>query len=135
MANEQNLKPFTGADDPRRMNGKPKGTIHLSTRIQQMLNDDDFTAKMVGSDGKSIEFKGQPMEAIIRTAMLKAMSGDKKWAEWLAKYGFGMKQIHEFQNSPVQEILQKYGLNNAEEQLINEKGKDAVDAGQNTSTT
>lgn len=104
----------------RNPNGKPKGTIHLSTRIQNMLNDDEFTATMVGSDGQKIEFKGNPAEAIIRTALLKSMSGDKKWAEWLAKYGFGLKQIHEFQNNPVQEILQKYGLDNAEEQLKNE---------------
>lgn len=100
--------------------GKPKGAKHLSTRIQEMLNDDEFTANMVGSDGKSIQFKGQPMEAIVRTAMLKAMSGDKKWAEWLAKYGYGLKQVLEFQNNPVNDILAKYGLTTAEQEPIEE---------------
>ena len=126
--------------------GKPKGAVHLSTRIQEMLNDDEFTANMVGSDGKSIQFKGQPMEAIVRTAMLKAMSGDKKWAEWLAKYGYGLKQVLEFQNNPVDEILAKYGLTTIEQEPEKEEPKQTeadgetvkeekeTDAGENTET-
>lgn len=113
MANEGNLIPFSGADDPRR-GTKPKGTIHLSTRIQNMLNDPDFTAELVGKDGKRIQFKGEPAEAIIRTAVLKAMSGDKTWADWLAKNGYGSRQIHEFKNNPVDAILEKYGLKDVE---------------------
>lgn len=38
MANEQNLKPFTGADDPRRSNGRPKGVPNAKTRYQRILN-------------------------------------------------------------------------------------------------
>ena len=37
MANEQNLKPFTGADDPRRANGPPKGVPHSKTRLKRLL--------------------------------------------------------------------------------------------------
>lgn len=91
-------------------NGKPKGTIHLSTRIQRMLDDDEFTTELVKKDGTRVTFKGNPADAIIKTAILKAMGGDNKWAEWLAKNGFGTKQIHEFQNNPIQDILEKYGL-------------------------
>lgn len=109
MANEQNLKPFTGADDPRRMNGKPKGTIHLSTHIQNMLDDEDFTAEMIDAQGKRLEFKGHPVKAIIKTAILKAQSGDKQWADWLAQNGYGSKNIVEVTDTR-KDILERYGL-------------------------
>lgn len=91
MANPENLKPFT-KNDPRRIN-KPKGAIHLSTRIQNMLNDPEFTAEHV-VDGKKITFKGQPAEAIIKTAVIRATQGDKQWADWLANNGYGSKVVH-----------------------------------------
>lgn len=105
--------------------GKPKGAVHLSTRIQNMLDDDDFETMLKTKDGKKIEFKGNPAEAIIKTAILKAMGGSKDWAEWLAKHGYGTKQIHEFTNSPVEDILEKYGLSKeAVENDLKEEKKD-----------
>lgn len=95
--------------------GKPKGAIHLSTRIQNMLNDPDFKAELLGKDGKIHNFKGNPAEAIIRTAILKAMSGDKQWAMWLSQTGYGSKQIHEFEVNPIDKILEQYGLTNITE--------------------
>lgn len=83
----QNLKPFTGADDPRRMNGKPKGTKHISTWIQEMLNDPDFELKL--KDGTIL--KGAPIKAIIKTAIAKGVSGDMRAFDILGKYGFGTK--------------------------------------------
>ena len=105
MANEQNLIPFTGADDPRRMNGKPKGTKHLSTHIQEMLNDESFELKL--KDGTLL--KERPIDAIIKTAVAKSISGDNRWAEWLAKHGYGEKIKIEL-DDPRKEILSKYGL-------------------------
>ena len=110
MANEQNLKPFTGADDPRRANGPPKGTKHLSTWIQDMLNDEEFETMILDAKKGMIEFKGAPLKAIIMVAMRKAINDPKTgtaWAEWLAKHGYGTKQIVEI-NDPRKEILQKY---------------------------
>lgn len=105
MANEQNLIPFSGADDPRRMKGKPKGTIHLSTHIQNALNDPDFELKL--KDGSVL--KEMPIKAIIKTAIAKSVSGDTRAMEWLAKHGYGDKLILEI-NDPRKEILEKYGL-------------------------
>ncbi len=107
MANEQNLKPFTGADDPRRANGPPKGTKHISTWIQNMLNDEDFETLLDHPTKGYIEFKGAPLKAIIQTAMRKAIGGDKQWADWLATHGYGTKQIIEV-NDSRKEILEKY---------------------------
>lgn len=67
--------------------GKPKGALHLSTQIQNLLNDEEFAPESL--DGK--EFKGTPLKAIILTAQKLAIAGDNKWAEWLGKHGYGIK--------------------------------------------
>lgn len=109
----------------RNPNGRPKGSVNLSTHIQNMLTDPDFTASVVGKDGNTTQFKGAPIHAIIRTAILKAMSGDKQWAEWLAKHGYGTKQIHEFEGDAVDAILAQYALSNTDIQKDIEIEKDA----------
>lgn len=71
--------------------GLPKGTIHLSTRIQNMMNDENFEMYLPDTREGWKAFKGAPAEAIIRTAMIKAAAGDTRSADWLAKYGWGNK--------------------------------------------
>ena len=66
-------------------NGVPKGTIHLSTHIQNALNDPDFQVKL--EDGTLL--KEMPIKAIIKTAVAKSISGDTRAMEWLAKHGYG----------------------------------------------
>ena len=116
--------------------GKPRGSVNLSTRIQNMLDDPDFTTTLVAKDGRKIDFKGNPAEAIIKTAILKAMGGDSKWAEWLAKHGYGTKQILELSKNPVEEILSKYGLDTLNEPVqqvkIEKKTKTSTDDRQDT---
>jgi hypothetical protein len=91
MANEQNLKPFTGADDPRRMNGRPKGTKNLATIIRELENEDfDWSLVPIKDKDKAKQI-GAPFKAIAFTALAKAYSGDMKAAEWLRKSGYGEK--------------------------------------------
>lgn len=97
MANSQNLIPFTGADDPRRIT-KPKGTIHLSTHIQNLMADDAFEANILDAKVGIKEYHGAPIRAIIEVAITKAVNGDDKAREWLAKYGWGTKL--ELANNP-----------------------------------
>jgi hypothetical protein len=67
--------------------GKPKGTKHLSTHIQEMLNDPDFELKL--KDGTVL--KGAPIKAILKTAIAKGVSGDMRAFDIIAKYGYGNK--------------------------------------------
>lgn len=102
----ENLKPFKPGPDPRR-GVKPKGAIHLSTRIQNMLNDPEFEQKL--KDGSVI--KGEPVEAIIKVAIAKAMSGDVRFLEWLAKHGYGTNiNISGDTESPIKLLLKSYGI-------------------------
>lgn len=74
--------------------GKPKGSLHLSTHIQNMLNDDEFTMWLTDTRDGFREYKGAPIKAIIQTALIQAASKGKDGAaarEWLAKYGYGQK--------------------------------------------
>ncbi len=86
MANEQNLKPWKPGTSGNPL-GKPKGTKHLSTWIQEMMEDDKFICKL--SNGKTI--KKAPVVAIVSTLINKAVTGDMKAIDLLAKYGYGTK--------------------------------------------
>lgn len=88
MPNPENLigKGFKPGQSGNPAGQKP-GTIHLSTHIQNMLNDPDFIPEKLKEQG----FSGTPIKAILITAVKKAESGDNKWAEWLAKHGYGEK--------------------------------------------
>lgn len=92
MAKEDYLKSYKVGEERARINGakggKAKtGTLHLSTRIQQMMSDDSFEQKL--KDGTIL--KGAPIEAILKVAIAKARTGDVKFMDWLAKYGYGTK--------------------------------------------
>lgn len=86
MANQQNLKPWKPGQSGNPA-GKPKGSRHLSTWIQEMMEDEKFTYKL--ATGRSA--KGAPVKAIVKSLILKALEGDAKAFDLLAKYGYGSK--------------------------------------------
>ena len=85
--------------------GKPKGTKHLSTYIQEALTDENFELKL--KDGTIL--KEMPIKAIIKTAVAKSVSGDTRAMEWLAKHGYGEKLNLEVTDTR-KDILSRYGL-------------------------
>jgi hypothetical protein len=103
--------------------GKPKGALHLSTHIQNMLNDDEFSMWLSDARDGFKEYKGAPIKAIIQTALIQAASKGKEGAaarEWLAKYGYGQKlevehsgeiKTHELSDDELREIVNE-SLNN-----------------------
>lgn len=104
MANEQNLIPAKKGE-VRNPKGKPKGTLHLSTHIQNALNDPNFELKL--KDGSIL--REMPVKAIIKTAVAKSISGDTRAMEWLAKHGYGEKLVIELED-PATAALKKLGL-------------------------
>ena len=90
MKGQDNLIPITSetAKELGAKGGKAKaGSLHISSHIKNMLNDPNFELKL--KNGKVI--KGAPMEAIIKTAIAKAVSGDIRAFDILAKRGYGDK--------------------------------------------
>ncbi|PPG60275.1 hypothetical protein C5C57_05595 [Rathayibacter sp. AY1C5] len=71
--------------------GRPKGSKSLSTLIQQMMMDENFETLLPDPQTGWKEFRGAPARAIVTAAMLRAVQGDLKAADWLAKYGYGTK--------------------------------------------
>lgn len=102
--------------------GKPKGSKHINTWIQELLEDEEFTATI--RDGMEIkEFKGAPVKAMILAQVRLAMNGDTKAFDSLAKYGWSQRS--EVEQSG--EIMHKYEDMDDEqlEQLIKSR-KDTV---------
>jgi hypothetical protein len=67
--------------------GKPKGTKHISTWVQELLESEDFECQFVNGT----LFRGAPIKAIIQTAIIRAIMGDMRALDLLAKYGYGTK--------------------------------------------
>lgn len=89
MANNKNLKPWKPGQSGNPL-GKPKGTKHLSTWIQDMLTDEDYVC-LVRRGYEIEEYKGAPIKAIIAAQIQLAITGNQKAFEALAKYGYGSK--------------------------------------------
>lgn len=103
MANESNLKPFKKGQsgNPK---GRPKGVKNLSTVIQNILADEKLVDKVIKQ--KPSYWKEMPDQnaanAIVMAMAIAAMQGDHKAAAWIAKYGFGDKLVHEFEDGLFQ---------------------------------
>jgi hypothetical protein len=69
-----------------------KGSKHLTTWIQELLEDEEFEADLIDSKKGLIEFKGAPIKAIIMAQRHKAVNGDQKATDLLMKYGWSTKQ-------------------------------------------
>lgn len=68
--------------------GMKPGTKHIKTWIHQLLHDEEFTATI--RKGLTItEYKGAPIKAIIEAQIIRALDGDDKAFNLLAKYGYG----------------------------------------------
>lgn len=81
------FKPGTSGN----LAGAPKGSKHITTHIQEMLEDETFEANILDAKTGVREYKGAPIKAIIQVATIKAVNGDEKAREWLAKYGWSQK--------------------------------------------
>lgn len=86
MANVHNLKPFKEGYDARR-GSKPLGSKHISTYIREMMEDESF--KYIMPDGNTVS--GAPIKAILSVLMMKAIHGDLRAIDLIAKYGYGTK--------------------------------------------
>src|SRR5262245_41627004 len=70
--------------------GRPKGTVSLSLRIQNIIEGKTKLPPAIDKTIKAaIGGEAIPVEAIIIAGVLQALQGDKQWAEWLSNNGYG----------------------------------------------
>lgn len=89
--------------------GHPVGQVNLSTHIQNMLNDPEFEVYLTHPTKGVETFKGAPVKAIIKTAIIKAANNDAAAREWLAKHGYG-NTVNLNVQDPLDDILSKFGI-------------------------
>lgn len=106
--------------------GKPKGARHLSTIIQELEADIDWDLTSLKSKEElSKKYGKNGMKALVMVAFSKAMSGDTKAMDWLARYGYGSKTTLELKN-PARDVLDAMKL------LEGENGREATEDTQST---
>ena len=72
----ENLRPFTGPDDPRRQNGRKKGQINRKTTVRNFLNQEIDPRFLINDKARerSKELKGKTyLEAILYTLANQAL--------------------------------------------------------------
>lgn len=129
MANEQNLIPAKKGE-VRNPNGKPKGTKHLSTIIQELVDDIDWSlTSLKNKDELAKKYGKNGVKAMAHVAFSKAMAGDTRAMDWLAKYGWGNKVTHDFEESfftdtelTIKVVKAKHGGDNTERQADDSVG-------------
>src|ERR1700757_4566587 len=57
-------------------NGKPKGTKHINTWIQELAEDEEFEARLLDLKQGFIEYKGAPIKAIIKATLNDALAAN-----------------------------------------------------------
>lgn len=93
MAKEDNLTPFT-PNNASEMGAKggaaKKGSKHLKTLIQEIGSNIDWSKTTLKDKDRMQKLYGNnAWEALVYVQLTKAMAGDPKAAEWLAKNGYG----------------------------------------------
>lgn len=88
MPSISNLKPFTGADDPRRQNGRTKGSKNLSTIVIELLSEEMNPNVLV--EEKAKKYLGNSpttyMKALAKSMIVRAINGDVRAANWVSNY-------------------------------------------------
>lgn len=76
--------------------GLPKGTKHINTWIQELMEDEKFEARLLDLKEGFVDYKGAPIKAIVKATANDALAhNDPKVRaaarDWLAKYGWPTK--------------------------------------------
>jgi len=109
---EENLIPIT-SETAKELGAKggraKKGSLHLSTIIQEIAEDIDWSKTTLKNKAEFKERYGKNgWKAIVYVAVTKAITGDVKAMDWLAKNGYGSKIDLTSGNEPISEIVVRF---------------------------
>lgn len=114
MAGADNLTPFQEGEERAKEAGSKggsnkKGSRHLSTLIRELADDIDWDLTTLKDKEKMKTLYGSNgWKAIVYVATTKAISGDTKAMDWLAKNGFGTKIDLTTDDEPINEIRVRF---------------------------
>lgn len=122
MAKEDNLTPFQEGEERAAeagsKGGKAKaGSKHLSTLIREVVADIDWENTTLKNKAEIKEkFGKNGWKAIVYVAVTKAITGDTKAMDWLAKNGYGTKLDITTDDEPITGINVRFvGVDNEQD--------------------
>lgn len=111
---KEDLTPFTSENAAimgARGGHAKKGSKHLSTIIKELADNIDWDkTTLKNKDELKEKYGNNGWKAVVYVAFTKAMTGDTKAMDWLAKNGYGNNIKLEITKDPVDEILRGFGL-------------------------
>lgn len=89
-----NLKPIHDTERAKEVGAlggaAKKGSKHLSTIIRELADDIDWSKTTLNNkDELAKKYGKNGLKAVAYVALTKAMTGDTRAMEWLAKHGYG----------------------------------------------
>lgn len=114
MAKTDNLTPFQEGEERAKEAGSKggtnkKGSRHLSTLIRDLAKNIDWNlTTLKDKEGLKKKYGKNGWKAIVYVAFTKAISGDTKAMDWLAKNGFGTRIDLTTDDEPINEIRVRF---------------------------
>jgi len=109
MSKEDNLIPITSetaAELGAKGGSAKKGSKHLATIIRNIGNNIDWDKTTLKDKAKMKEKYGKNgWKAVVYVAFTKAISGDPKAMDWLAKNGYGTKLDITTDDEPLNKVI------------------------------
>jgi general stress protein YciG len=109
MANNENLIPLNSkrAAEIGAKGGKNKaGSKHLKTLIQEIGNNIDWDkTTLKDKEGMRAKYGRNGWTALTYVAFTKALAGDPKAMDWLAKNGYGLNIDHTSNGETINVII------------------------------
>ncbi len=115
MSNPPEGKKFTpenAAEMGAKGGANKKGSKHLSTIIQELAEDIDWDkTTLKNKDELKAKYGKNGFKAVAYVALTKAMTGDVRAMDWLAKHGYG-STLNLNVSDPINDILDKFNITN-----------------------
>lgn len=106
---EHQFTPENAAENGSKGGKAKAGSKHLSTIIRELAEDIDWDKTTLKNKNEmKAKYGKNGFKAMAYVALTKAMTGDTKAMDWLAKYGYGHKLDITSDDEPINKVIVEF---------------------------